>query len=386
MILLASPKNLVLGMMFGVFSLSACEDATTTQQHAPQAPAVTVAKPVVKDVMEWDDFTGRFEAIEDVDVRARVTGYLQEIHFIEGSIVREGDLLVTIDQRSYRALLTEALANLEVAETQFELADQELKRAQSLIKKGNISQSTLDERNQQYAAAKAQVEGSKAAVNRARLDLEFTEVKAPVTGRIGQKSISVGNLVNANDSILANIVSQSPIHFYFDVDERSYLAYARMARAGETTNPETMSKGVKVTLTDEREGERLGQLDFVDNRVDDATGTVRARAIFDNPDYVLQPGLFGRISIPGSPLYQGILIPDEAIGSDQDRRIVYLLQEDNSVRPQVVRPGPRIDGYRLIRKGLDGTETLVVNGLMRIRPGVTVSPESTDLPPVKQQN
>ena len=275
------------------------------------------------------------------------------------------------------------MANLEISQTQYDLAEQELKRAQTLIKKGNISQATLDERIQQFAAAKAQIQGSRAAVNRTKLDLEFTEVRAPISGRIGQKSISIGNLVNANDSILANIVSQSPMHFIFDVDERSYLAYARMFRTGETTDPKVTSQGVKVTLTDEREGERRGQLDFIDNRVDDATGTMRARAIFDNPDFVLQPGLFGRISIPGSPLYEGILIPDEAIGSDQDRRIVYLLNEDNTVRPQVVRPGPRIDGYRVIRKGLDGTETLVVKGLMRIRPGVTVAPEMSELPLVK---
>lgn len=371
---------LVLAALASLGMLTACDDGTDAQRPGPQPPAVTVAKPVVKDIMERDDFTGRFEAVDDVNVRARVTGYLEKIHFTEGSLVREGDLLVTIDQRPYQTQLNEALANLDVAQTQFDLAEQELDRAQTLIKRGNISQATLDERNQQFASAKAQIEGAKAAVNRARLDLEFTEVRAPISGRIGQKGISIGNLVNANETILANIVSQSPIHFYFDVDERSYLAYARMARDGGTANRQT----VKVTLTDEQEGDLTGYLDFVDNRVDEATGTVRIRAVFDNADMILQPGLFGRISIPGSPLYEGILIPDEAIGSDQDRRIVYLVGENNAVRPQIVRPGPRIDGYRVIREGLTGEETLVVNGLMRVRPGVTVSPQMTELPPVKQ--
>ncbi|RED48041.1 efflux RND transporter periplasmic adaptor subunit [Aestuariispira insulae] len=373
-------KLLALAALAGLGLLTACDDSANSQSPGPQPPAVTVAKPVVKKIMERDDFTGRFEAVDDVNVRARVTGYLEKIHFTEGSLVQEGDLLVTIDQRPYQTQLNEALANLDVAQTQFDLAEQELERAQTLIKRGNISQATLDERNQQFASAKAQIEGAKAAVNRARLDLEFTEVRAPISGRIGQKGISIGNLVNANETILANIVSQSPIHFYFDVDERSYLAYARMARNGGGANRQT----VTVTLTDEREGDLTGYLDFVDNRVDEATGTVRIRAVFDNADMILQPGLFGRISIPGSPLYQGILIPDEAIGSDQDRRIVYLVGNDNAVSPQIVRPGPRIDGYRVIREGLTGTEIIVVNGLMRVRPGVTVTPQMTELPPVKQ--
>lgn len=356
---------------------------TAWAQNAPPAPKVTIAKPVVKPIMEWDDFTGRFEAVDSVDVRARVSGYLEKVHFEEGSLVKEGDLLFTIDPRPYQAIADEAVASLTVAKTEYDFASKELARAETLVERGNISRSALDERRQRFAAAQAQIEGAKAALRRAELDLEFTKVRAPFSGRVSVKQVSIGNLIKADETVLTNIVSQDPIHFYFDVDERTYLAYSRMAREGERASGRVTPYNVRVTVADERLPEFLGHLDFVDNRIDEATGTMRGRAVFPNADFILQPGLFGRISIPGSPVYQGVLIPDEAIGSDQDRRIVYVVDDANVVSAQVIRPGPRIDGYRVVRTGLTGAERIVVKGLIRVRPGMTVDPETIELPEVR---
>ncbi|NKB58418.1 MAG: efflux RND transporter periplasmic adaptor subunit [Alphaproteobacteria bacterium] len=365
--------------------LAACGEPAQQQAQAPQAPQVTVAKPVVKDIKEWDDFTGRFQAIEDVDIRARVTGYVQAVHFDEGEVVKVGDILLTIDQRTYQSALDEAIAALRVAEAALSFATKELARAEDLSKRGNISRSVVDERREAFSAAQAEIQGAKAAVQRARLDMEFTLIRAPITGRISSKQISIGSLVNANETILTNIASLDPMHFVFDVDERSYLAYVRMAQNGTRRSGRITPYEVLVTLSDEKEGTRTGFLDFVDNRMDQASGTIRGRAVFSNEDGFLLPGLFGRISIPGSPVYKGILIPDEAIGSDQDRRVVYVVGEGGKVSARVIRPGPRIDGYRVVRKGLTGDETLVVKGLMRVRPGVTVNPQLTELPLSRQR-
>ena len=371
----------VLCLVLASAGLAACPAETQEQQaQAPQAPLVTVAKPIVKDIKEWDDFTGRFQAVEDVDIRARVTGYVKAVHFDEGELIEEGALLLTIDQRTYQAALDEALAALKVAEAALQYATQELKRAEDLSKRGNISGSVVDQRREAFAAARAEIEGAKAAVQRARLDMEFTQIRAPVAGRISSKQVSIGSLVSANETVLTNIASVDPIHFVFDVDERSYLAYARMAKNGTRQSGRDIPYEVLVSLSDEQEAKRVGYLDFVDNRIDQESGTIRGRAVFSNDGLLLLPGLFGRISIPGSPVYKGVLVPDEAIGSDQDRRIVYVLDEHNKVMAKVIRPGPQIDGYRVVRKGLTGDETLIVNGLLRVRPGVTVNPQMTELP------
>jgi RND family efflux transporter MFP subunit len=366
-------------------ALSGCGDNGDQGQAGgpPPPPKVTAAMPVVKDIMEMDDFTGRFEAVDSVDVRARVSGYLDNIHFEEGTVVKAGDLLFTIDPRPYQAILDGANANLNIAKTEFNFASKELERAQSLVGRGDISRSTLDQRHQNFTTAQARIEGAKADVRRAELDLEFTEIRAPFTGRISIKQVSVGNLVKADDTVLTNIVSLDPIHFYFDVDERSYLAYARNQLDENSASGRTTPSDVSVILSDKTLKARTGRLDFVDNRIDQASGTMRIRAVFPNHDLLLQPGIFGKISIPGSPLYKGILIPDEAIASDQDRRIVYVLDDANVVSAQVIRPGPRIDGYRVVRTGLTGTERIVVDGLTRVRPGVKVDPAMVDLPPIK---
>lgn len=353
--------------------------------QGPQAgaPPVTVAKPVVKEVIEYDDFTGRFEAAESVEVRARVSGYLESVPFKDGSIVNKGDLLFVIDRRPYKATLDQAEATLVSSQARLSFAENDLERAESLRKSGNVSDQVLDQRRQAFLTAKAENDRAEAAVREARLNYEFTEIRAPIAGRIGRKLISEGNLVNANTTLLTTIVSLDPIYFYFDIDERSYLAYQRVSRDNGRPSGRREGYDVRIGLTDEKEPTRPGRVDFVDNRVDAATGTIRGRATVPNADLFITPGLFGTIRVPGSAPYRGVLVPDEAIVTDQDRRLVWSVAADGTVSPRIVRPGPRIDGYRLIREGLTGEETLVVNGLQRVRPGAKVTPQPTQLPPTR---
>jgi RND family efflux transporter MFP subunit len=339
---------------------------------------------VVKDITEQDEFIGRFEPVDQVELRARVSGYLDKVHFQDGALVKAGDRLFTVDQRPYRAALEQAEATVASAQVRVEFAANDLERAETLRRTGNIPDQILDQRRSTYLTARADLDRAQAALRQAKLDLEFTEIKAPLAGRISRKNVSEGNLINANATVLTNIVALDPIHFYFDVDERSYLAYSRL-NTGGTQSGRKGSGSVVVALTNEREGKRTGQLDFVDNRLDAGSGTIRARAVFDNRDLFLTPGLFGRVTINGSDPYPGVLVPDEAVGNDQDRRVVYVVAEDNAVSMRPVRTGPRIDGYRVIRSGLKGDETIVVNGLSRIRPGIKVTPQMTTLPPVRER-
>jgi RND family efflux transporter MFP subunit len=320
-----------------------------------------------------------------VDIRARVSGYIEKIEFQDGAIVKQGDLLFTIDQRPYRAALEEAEGTLESAKARLDYSTTDLERAESLRKTNNISEQIFDQRRQSLSTARADVNRAEAALRRAKLDLEFTEIRAPIAGRISRRLVSMGNLVNANETVLTNVVSLDPIHFYFDVDERSYLAYNKMAAAGTRPSSRTTRNEVRVATTDEREPSRVGHMDFVDNKLDAASGTMRGRAIFENKDLSLTPGLFGRLRIAGSGRYMGVLVPDEALATDQDRRIVYVVGADNKLAPKAVRPGPRIDGYRVIREGLTGEETIVVNGVVRVRPGMQIDPKLTVLPPQRDR-
>lgn len=345
-------------------------------------PKVTVAKPVVKDVIEYDEFTGRFAALDSVDVRARVSGYLERVGFTDGAIVKKDDVLFVIDKRPYKAALDQARASVASSQARLTFAQTDFERANSLQRTGNISDQTVDQRRQNFVSARADLDNSEAALRNAQLNYDFTEVRAPVAGRISRRNISVGNLVAANETLLTNIVTLDPIYFYFDVDERSYLAYSRQMLMERQSGRADNASGF-VGVTDERELNRPAKLDFLDNRLDQASGTIQARAIVENKDLFLVPGMFGRIKVTGSPPHRGILVPDEAIATDQDRRMVWTVAEDGSVAAKVVRPGPKIDGYRLIRSGLDGTETIVINGLQRIRPGGKVTPERQELPPAK---
>jgi len=366
----------------GALLLTACDEAPKSENSPPPAPKISVAKPVVKKIIETDVFTGRFEAKEDVELRARVAGYLQEIHFKDGELVEAGDLLFTIDQKQFQAELENAQSSVEVAQSRLDLTKEEFERGQKLRTSGTIAASTQDQRRQEFLAAQAEFSGATARLRTAQLNLGYTKIYSPVKGRIGRNLISVGNLVQANSTVLASIVSLDPIYFYFDVDERSYLAYSRLGQNGTGPSGRLTPFDVKIQLTDEDEPKHTGNLDFVNNRIDNATGTMRGRAVVTNADLFLQPGLFGRISIPGSNEYEGVLIPDQAVGTDQNRRIVFVVGKNNVLTPTVIRPGPRIDGYRVVRTGLKGDETIVVNSLARVRPGMTIDPQVQELPPV----
>ncbi|HKU96958.1 MAG TPA: efflux RND transporter periplasmic adaptor subunit, partial [Vineibacter sp.] len=352
------------------FGIVGCERKQQGQQGGGPPP-VTVAKPVVKEIVEMDEFTGRFEPVGAVEVRARVGGYLETVHFKEGAVVKEGDLLFVIDRRPYKALLDQAESSLVAAQTRFDLAKVELERAERLAKSGAGTEQSLDQRRQGYLSAQADLAGAKASLEQSRLNYEFTEIRAPITGRISRKLVTEGNLINANSTMLTTIVSIDPIYFYFDIDERSYLAYQRLAQQGSNSTGNGGSTGlpVMVMLTDEKEYSHKGTLDFTDNRLDTATGTMRLRASFPNKDLFLTPGLFGRIAVPGSPKYKGVMLPDEAILTDLDRRFVYVVAADGSVKQQPLRLGSRTDNYRIVRDGLKGDETVVINGLQRVRMG-----------------
>ncbi len=349
----------------------------------PPPPTVTVAKPVVKDVVEHDDYTGRFNAVDFVEVRARVTGYLQKVNFQDGAFVKKGDILFVIDRRPYQASYDQAKATEASAKARVSFSQTDLERAQTLTKSGNITEQTADQRRQNAATSQADLDNAEAALAQAALNLDFTEVRAPVSGKISQKLVTEGNIVLADQTKLTTIVSLDPIYFSFTVDERSYLGYQKTlgigmgAKLGET-NPR-----IVIALTGEDQPTHAGVLDFVDNTVDDATGTVLLRATVENHDTLIKPGLFGVISMPASEPYKGILIPDEAIAANQDKRIVYVVGDDGTVSAREVRVGGKIDGYRIVRKGLDGSETIVIAGLTRVKPGVKVTPDKKELPPTR---
>ncbi|MGH6860260.1 MAG: efflux RND transporter periplasmic adaptor subunit [Phyllobacterium sp.] len=369
-------------LKIGFAAILFASNAAIAQDAAAPPPPVSVAKPVVRDVVDSDEFIGRFEAVDQVSIRSRVAGYLDKVEFTDGALVKKGDPLFTIDQRPYVTALAQAQASLEVAKTTLIHAEAQFKRTESLASSGTLSASQLDDRRRDFISGQANVRGAEAAVARAELDLEYTRITAPLSGRIDRRLISVGNLVQPDQTILTTIVSLDPIDFYFNVDERNLLSYARTARENGS-NLQEGGRGLEVTvrLTDSNEPPVKGKVDFAENRLDAETGTMRVRARFDNPKFVLQPGLFGRADVAASNAYKGILIPDEAIGSDQNERIVFTVSDDGTVTPKPVRLGPKLYGYRVIRSGMTGDETIVVNGLMRIRPGVKVKPELVVLPP-----
>lgn len=379
------PRTAVV-MMFGVLVLAGCKPDNAGGPPAPGGegagmpppPAVTVAVPLSKDVQEWDDFTGRFEAVERVEIRARVSGYLQEIHFKDGDLVNKGDLLFTIDQRPFEATLKEAEAALNSAKSRLDLAAKELNRASQLSKQGFATKQTLDQRTEEKQSAAEAVDAAQARLEQAKLDIEYSRIAAPISGRISRALIDVGNLVDGGmqtATMLTTIVSLDPIHFYFDVDEQTYLKYARMASAGERPSSRATANPVYVALADSDKYDYAGKMDFVDNAIDPATGTMRGRAIFDNPDYTIIPGMFGRARIMGSGSYKALLIPDEAVGVDQSRNFVFTVTPENMVASKTVTLGPKVEGLRAVKSGLDGTEKIIIAGLQMLRDGMPVTPE-----------
>ncbi|WP_153204350.1 efflux RND transporter periplasmic adaptor subunit [Niveispirillum sp. SYP-B3756] len=361
----------------GVLALAGCGKNETGQGAAPAAPQVVVSQPLQKNIHEWDEYTGRFTAVEGVEIRARVSGYLTSVNFRDGDLVNKGDLLFIIDPRPYQAALDGAQAAVAQAKSQVTLADRELNRARDLRQTQAVSQSVLDTRSQMLQAAQASLLAAEAEQRAAALNLEFTQVRAPVTGRVSNHRVSVGNLVSggsAESTLLTTVVSLDPIYFYFDADQASYLRYQRLSQSGERQSGRVVQHPVQLALPDEAGYVHQGKLDFIDNRIDDSTGTIRARAVFDNADGVLTPGMFGRLRLAGRSDYQGLLVPDSAIGTDQNRRYVMVVGADNKVVMRPVTLGPLIDGLRVVREGLAANERIVTAGLLRVRPGATVAP------------
>jgi len=346
------------------------------QGGPPPAPQVTVAKPVKKMVADSDEYVGRFVAVDAIEIRARVSGYLDAVHFQDGQLVKKGDLLFTIDRRPFETTLAQAQANLAQARANLAFAEADVVRGQSLVRGSTITQQTFDQRTQAKSVAEASVAAQEAAVRQAKLDLEFTELRAPVAGRIGDRRVAPGNLVTGgtagNTTLLATIMSVDPIRFEFTMDETSYLHYVRLVGDG-TTAPER-EVPVKLKLIDEPTFSHVGKTDFVDNAIDRASGTIRGRAQFANPNGTFAPGMFGRVQVAVAAPEEALLVPDVAIGTEQVRKFVLVVDRENVARPKYVTLGQVIDGLRMITAGLEPDDRVIVNGLMRARPGVKVTP------------
>jgi RND family efflux transporter MFP subunit len=362
--------------------IGGCRTKTATPTGA--TPAVVVASPLVMRLAEWDEYTGRFEATDRVDVRARVDGYLDSIHFRDGSVVKAGDLLFVIDPRPYEAVLDGARADVVRAETRVELATTDFTRGESLFAIRGISQEEFDQRTQARKEAEAALIVARAAERAASLNVEFTRVRAPIAGRISQKFVSVGNLISggqAGSTLLTTIVAVDPIQFFFDASESDYLKYNRMNISGERRTSRDAPNPVRIRLLDEPAFTHVGKMDFVDNRVDQATGTIRGRALVPNPGGFLTPGQFGRLQLLGSGEFEALLVPDPAILSDQSRRFVWVLGKDDIPEQRVVEPGNLERGLRIVRTGLQRDDRIVINGMQRVRPGAKVAPTSVRIAP-----
>ncbi len=335
-----------------------------------------VVQPVAREITEWDEFTARLDAVDSVEVRPRVSGYLQSIHFQDGGLVNKGDLLFLIDPRPYEAALRRAAADVELAKSRLALAQKNFARAADLLASHAISQEESDIRQSNLRQAEASVDVAQAALDAARLDVEFTQVRAPVAGRVGRKLVTEGNLINGGvgtqGTLLTTIVSLDPLYAYFEADEGSLLKYNRLARSGQRPSSRDYKNPVHVALADEEGFPHPGVMDFVDNQVDRGTGTIVGRAVLPNPDLSLLPGLFARLRLPGSGQYRAILLPDEAIGSDQSQKFVYLVDGESKAQYRTVKIGPLVDGLRVVREGVGPEDWVVVAGLQRVRPGLVV--------------
>jgi membrane fusion protein, multidrug efflux system len=355
------------------------------QQAAPPPPKVTVAKPAQRTIVDQDEYVGRFVAVDVVEVRARVSGYLDKVHFTDGQIVKQGDLLFTIDKRPFQNTFDQARANLEVAKSNVAFTQSDLARGQQLLRDRTISEQIYEQRAQQFRNAQAAVNANEALVRQAELDLEFTELRAPVTGRIGDRRVTTGNLVTGGTggatSLLATIVSIDPIRLEFTFDEASLLRYQRLASGGKSDVTGLGNTAVRLKLLDESDFSHYGRMDFVDNVIDRATGTIRGRAQFDNADGLFTPGMFARVQVPGSAPYQALMLPDAAIATEQARKLVYVVDQDNVARQRYVTLGALVDDLRVIKDGVSANDRIVVNGLMRVRQGQKVTPEEQGAAP-----
>ena len=374
----ALPQALKAGLaVFAGLALFGCGEKPAAQ--APPPPTVTVAKPVKKEITEWLYFTAQTQAVDTVTIIPRVTGYVDNITFKEGDIVDFGDLLYVIDPRPYQAALDQAKGQLEQAMAQQKLDDANLERANDLLAKRVIAKQDYDTTAAQKYVADAQVVASQAAVESSQLNLDFTQIRSPIHGKIGVQLVNRGNLVQANSTQLTTIVSIDPIYAYFYVDERSVLRYQEAVKAGKMPTANQATLPVWLQLENEQGYTHTGVIDFINNSFDPSTGTLQLRGRFPNLDGYLLPGAFGSVRVAGSPKYEAVLVADRAIGSDQDQKFVVVVQPDGLTKYQKVQLGPIVDGLRVVQSGLQGDETVVVEGIGKVRPNSKVSAEQTDM-------
>jgi len=362
--------------------ITGCKPAATKATFAPPPPAVTVAKPIVKKVIDWDEFTGRLASPESVDIRARVSGYLEEVHFKEGTEVKEGDLLVTIDPRPYEAAVQRAQADVSSARSRAELAKTEAENAGPLLKSQAISSEENVRRLKAAAEANSAMKAAEALLKGAELDLEFTRIRSPINGRISDARVTKGNLVTGGTkdaTLLTTIVSLDPIYCFIECDERSALKYREMHKLGTRKSAMFAQIPAEMELANQTGFPHKGHIDFVDNVLNPTTGSIRARAVFENADRLMSPGFFARVRIPGSGEYDGMLILDQAIADDQGRSFVWVIDAENKATYRPIVTGPLQDGMRVVREGLKADDRVLINGLMSVRNGVTVNPQDAEM-------
>jgi membrane fusion protein, multidrug efflux system len=362
--------------------LTGCGDKPP-QPAAAAAPPVTVAQPVKRTVTDWDEFTGRFEAVEEVQVRARVGGFVNSVEFRDGAIVHAGDLLYVIDSRPFEAVAEQAAGQLADARAKTELAKRELDRGLSLVQTSAVSEQVVDQRRQALQASHAAETVAEGALKAAQLNIEFSHVMAPITGRVSRHLVSAGNLVQGSEggaTLLTSIVSLDPIYIYFDVDEATYQRNSKLWFEGKRPSSRDTPNPVEVTLTGETKPSHEGKMDFIDNRLDVSTATLRSRAVIPNKDLSILPGQFARVRLIGSAPYEALLLPDTAIATDQSRKIVFVVKEDNTVEARPVVLGPLEEGLRVVREGLKAEDRVIVDGLQRARVGAKVTPQTAKAP------
>lgn len=377
------PQPLKIGLaisLLGVMVIGGCNKPP--EPPPPPPPAVTVAYPIRQEVIEWDEYTGHLQAVETVEIRARVSGFIEKATFNEGNLVEKGQVLFVIDPRPFEAELAQQQAEVKRAQAQHRFAANEFKRLEDLRPRGGASESEVENARQRMLEAEAAIAAAEASVEAAKLDVEFTKVTAPISGRISRKYVTPGNLINGGPgeaTLLTTITSIDPIYAYMDVDETSVLKYQRLALQNKRTSAREMGIPVYMGLSNEEGFPHEGVIDFVDNHIDPNTGTLRARGVFNNPAGYLTPGMFVRLRVPGTGRYQATLVPDTAVGADQDQRFILVVNAENVVERRAVRLGALFGGLRSVEQGISTEDRVIINGLMRARPGAPVNPKLVEI-------
>lgn len=373
------PLRIMMLTAVAAFVLSACGEQTTQQGPAPTAPKVDVAQVLHERVTEWDEFTGRLQAPESVTLIPRVSGYIESVNFKEGALVKKGDVLFRIDPSVFEVEVARLKADLASAISAEQLATNDLERARKLFDQNAVSAELLDTRESNKRQTAAAVASVKAALMRAELDLAYTQVQAPIDGRVSYANVTTGNYVTAGQSVLTSLVSTASMYAYFDVDEQTYLKYVKLTAEKKRNDPRAGDNPVYMALANERDYHHIGMVDFVDNAMDKQTGTIRVRATFDNEDNSLLPGLFARLRTAGSGAYEGILIDDKAVGTDLNNKFVLVVGDDGTVEYRGVTLGEKVQGLRIVTQGLAAEDKIVVNGMQRVRPKMQIEPNMVDM-------